>query len=132
MIIKRCFFMILRNKNVCGCSTKHQQHTFLWRNNQSIPLSILNNMSYCLNSLLNAISYSHFVKFSLIHILSSSLLYLKHTNLANTTIAESANTVHPDETAHDELFHLDLQCLPSSLRHLIIINTFYTESISKF
>ena len=29
---------------------------------------------------------------------------------ANTTIAEFANTVDPDETVHDEPFHLDLQC----------------------
>ena len=33
----------------------------------------------------------------------------------NTTIAEFANTVDPDETAHDEPSHLDLQSLPSSL-----------------
>ena len=33
----------------------------------------------------------------------------------NTTIAELANTVDPDETAHNEPSHLDLQCLPSSL-----------------
>ena len=32
----------------------------------------------------------------------------------NTTIAEFANTVDPDETAHNEPSHLDLQCLPSS------------------
>ena len=32
----------------------------------------------------------------------------------NTTIAEFANTVDPDETAHYEPSHLDLQCLPSS------------------
>ena len=31
----------------------------------------------------------------------------------NTTIAEFANTVDPDETAHNELSHLYLQCLPS-------------------
>ena len=36
----------------------------------------------------------------------------------NTTLAEFANTVNPDEMAHNELYeqsHLDLQCLPSSL-----------------
>ena len=33
----------------------------------------------------------------------------------NTTIAEFANTVDTDEMAHNELFHLDLPCLPSSL-----------------
>ena len=30
-------------------------------------------------------------------------------------IADFANTVDPDETAHNEPSHLDLQCLPSSL-----------------
>ena len=34
----------------------------------------------------------------------------------NTTIAELANTVDPDKTAHNEPSNLDLQCLPSSLR----------------
>ena len=33
----------------------------------------------------------------------------------NTLIAEFANTVDPDEMAHNEPSHLDLQCLPSSL-----------------
>ena len=33
----------------------------------------------------------------------------------NTTISEFANTVDPDETAHNEPPHLDLQYLPSSL-----------------
>ena len=33
----------------------------------------------------------------------------------NTTIAKFANTADPDETAHNEPSHLDLQCLPSSL-----------------
>ena len=33
----------------------------------------------------------------------------------NTTRAEFANTVDPDEKAHYEPSHLDLQCLPSSL-----------------
>ena len=33
----------------------------------------------------------------------------------NTTIAEFANTVDPDETAHNEPSHQDLQCLPFSL-----------------
>ena len=32
----------------------------------------------------------------------------------NTTKAEFANTVDQDETAHDELSHLDLHCLLSS------------------
>ena len=33
----------------------------------------------------------------------------------NTTKAEFANTVDPDETSHNEPSHPDLQCLPSSL-----------------
>ena len=33
----------------------------------------------------------------------------------HTTIAEFANTVDPDEISHNELSHLDPQCLPSSL-----------------
>ena len=33
----------------------------------------------------------------------------------NATKAEFANTVDPDEMAHNEPSHLDLQCLPSSL-----------------
>ena len=33
----------------------------------------------------------------------------------NTTIAEFANTVDPDERAHNEPSHLDLLCLLSSL-----------------
>ena len=39
-------------------------------------------------------------------------LALKATN---TTIAEFANTIDPDETTHNEPSYLDLQCLPSSL-----------------
>ena len=31
----------------------------------------------------------------------------------NTTIADFANTVDPDETAHNEPSHLNLQCLPA-------------------
>ena len=33
----------------------------------------------------------------------------------NTTTAEFANTVDPDETAHNEPSHLDPQCLPCRL-----------------
>ena len=32
-----------------------------------------------------------------------------------TTITDFANTVDPDETAHNEPSHLHLQCLPTSL-----------------
>ena len=39
----------------------------------------------------------------------------------NIPIAEFANTVDPDEMAHNEPSHLDLQCLPSSLRFFNII-----------
>ena len=42
------------------------------------------------------------------------LIYLTRKT-PNATIAEFANTVDPDETAHNEPSHLDLQCLPSSL-----------------
>ena len=41
--------------------------------------------------------------------------------MPNTTIAEFANLVDPDEMAHDELSHLDLQCLPSRLQIFNII-----------
>ena len=34
--------------------------------------------------------------------------------MPNTTIAAFANTVDPDEMAHDELSHPDLRCMPSS------------------
>ena len=34
----------------------------------------------------------------------------------NTIKAAFANTVDPDETAHNEPSHLDLQCLPASLK----------------
>ena len=33
----------------------------------------------------------------------------------NTTIGEYTNTFDPDEMAHNEPSHLDLQCLPCSL-----------------
>ena len=33
----------------------------------------------------------------------------------NTTIAKFAITADPDETAHNEPTHLDLQCLPSKV-----------------
>ena len=42
-------------------------------------------------------------------------LFIKTLKAPNTTIAEFANTVDPDEMAHNEPSHLDLQCLPSSL-----------------
>ena len=39
----------------------------------------------------------------------------------NTTIAEFANTVDTDETAHNEPLRQDLQCLPPSLLFFNII-----------
>ena len=47
-------------------------------------------------------------------------------NTPNTTIALFANTVDPDETAHNEPSHLNLQFLPSDY------DTFYIESFSNF
>ena len=41
--------------------------------------------------------------------------------LPETQIAEFANSVDLDEVAHHEPSHLDLHCLPSSLRILNII-----------
>ena len=35
--------------------------------------------------------------------------------MQNTTKAEFANTVDPDEMAHHEPSYLDIQCLPSSI-----------------
>ena len=49
---------------------------------------------------------------SVIFIFAIDLLTLKGQK---TTIAKFANAADPDETAHHELSHLDLQCLPSSL-----------------
>ena len=36
-------------------------------------------------------------------------------NAPNTTKADFANTVDPEETAHNEPSHLDPQCLPLSI-----------------
>ena len=47
------------------------------------------------------------------------------TNAPNTTKAEFANTVDPDEMTHNKLSHLDLKCLPSSL------NTIHVKFILK-
>ena len=47
--------------------------------------------------------------------MSHDIAFLVLTRKApNTTIAKFENTVDPDETAHYEPSHLDLQCLPSS------------------
>ena len=49
--------------------------------------------------------------------------------MPNTTIADFANTVDPDETAHNS--HQDLQCLPSSLLFFNIIQ-FILKVFPKF
>ena len=45
----------------------------------------------------------------------SGIGFLLTPKAPNITMAEFANTVDPDETAHYEPSHLDLKCLPSSL-----------------
>ena len=62
------------------------------------------------------------IKMELQHDITSRMMFASdkssgHTlNLKapNTTKAAFANTVDPDENAHDEPSHLDLQCLPPS------------------
>ena len=51
----------------------------------------------------------------LLHYLFDTCIQILTHKAPNTTIAEFANTADPDETAHNEPSHLDLQCLPSSL-----------------
>ena len=46
---------------------------------------------------------------------------LKSLNDQKAKIVEFANSVDPDEVAHNEPPHLDLQCLPSCLRILSIV-----------
>ena len=48
-------------------------------------------------------------------LLTYTQIYFLAGKAPNTTIADFANTVDPDETAHNEPSHLDLQCLPSSI-----------------
>ena len=50
----------------------------------------------------------------------------------NTTIAEFANTIDPDETAHNEPSHLDLQCLPSIFFLFFNIKQFLLKVFRKF
>ena len=55
--------------------------------------------------------------------------------VSNTTIAEFGNTVDPDETAHNEPSHLDLQCLPSivfDFQHDTVIEILQTILSSAF
>ena len=49
-----------------------------------------------------------------------------------TTKAEFANTVDPDETAHHEPSHLDLQCLSSSPFIFNIIKLFELKVFENF
>ena len=49
----------------------------------------------------------------------------------NTAIAKFTNTADPDETAHNEPSHLDLQCLLASLLFFSIIQ-FLLKVFSKF
>ena len=48
-----------------------------------------------------------------LHVLCQ-FVFLAH-KAPNTTIDEFANTVDPDETAHNEPSHLDPQCLPNTV-----------------
>ena len=43
-------------------------------------------------------------------VLKSYILFMLNRKAPNTTIVEFANNVDPDETAHIEPSHLDLQC----------------------
>ena len=52
---------------------------------------------------------------NMITLASSCLSRFLALKASNTTIAEFANTADPDEMAHNEPSHLDLQGLPSSL-----------------
>ena len=50
---------------------------------------------------------------------------------AKHEMVELSNSTDPDETAHNELFHLDLHCLPFSLKILNIYSldeTFFLYS----
>ena len=56
---------------------------------------------------------------------SSNSKTLSTCKAPNTTIAEFANTVDPDETAaHNEPSHLNLQCLPSGQHYTVYIERF--------
>ena len=59
--------------------------------------------------------------------LNDLYLWMLTCKVPNTTIAKFANTVDPDETAHNEPSHQDLQYLPS--QHNAVINI---ESFPKF
>ena len=73
------------------------------------------NLSFEICLSLSQISYvcAHIFKkvtLNKVHSVSKAEKPILNCKAPNTTIAEFANTVDPDETAH-----LDLQCLPSSL-----------------
>ena len=61
-----------------------------------------------------------------------SVSFLLTHKAPNTTIAEFANAVDPDETAHNEPSHLDLKCLPYSLtfQHYTVYIEFFFENLS--
>ena len=45
----------------------------------------------------------------------TAAIYLKTPEVPETKIVEFANSVDPDEVAHNEPPHLDLYCFPSVL-----------------
>ena len=58
--------------------------------------------------------------------IDKSMLAFLTLKAPNTKIANFANTVDPDETAHYEPSHLDLQCMTSSLRFFNMIQFILT------
>ena len=68
---------------------------------KSFILSLPDNFVYWINSISGNFDDFH--------------IFFLTPKAPNTTIAEFANTVDPDEMAHIEPSHLDLQCLPSSI-----------------
>ena len=59
---------------------------------------------------------SKIIRFMVVYVFhtATELSYLT-LKAPDTTIAIFANTADPDETAHNEPSHLDLQCLPSKV-----------------
>ena len=60
--------------------------------------------------------------FKVSKVVQISMSYILTIKAPNKTIAEFANTVDPEETAHNKLSHQDLQCVPSSLQIFNIIH----------
>ena len=46
--------------------------------------------------------------------INRSIFYFLHLSAVQTRTGTSANTVEPDEMAHNESSHLDLHCFPFS------------------